>query len=262
MAGLEFKAKGNEFFKKGQYEEAITWYSKAIEKEPSNHAYYSNRSAAKTGMKDYKGAIEDANLCIRCKKDWNKGYFRLATAQEKSGDFLGAFKTVNLGLKIVANDKNLLDIRSRVADRAAAQEKAVRSNMKKNEQLKALGNDAFKASRFDEAVGYYQQAIDASENGEKIWIDSYNNMSACHQQMGNHQAVCEACSMVLEYDENNQKALLRRGLAFEGLERFQLALADIRKLIYLNPNIEMANKAQHRLGGAVRRSREYKKNKK
>ena len=41
-----------------------------------------------------------------------------------------------------------------------------------------------------------------------------------------------------------------------------MALADIRKLIYLNPNIEMANKAQHRLGGLVRRSREYKKNKK
>merc|ERR1719197_1747743 len=107
-------------------------------------------------MKDYKGAIEDANLCIKCKKDWNKGYFRLATAQEKSGDYLGAFNTVNKGLKIVANDKNLLDIRTRVADRAAAQEKA---------------------SRFDEAVGYYQQAIELSENGEKIWIDSYNNMS-------------------------------------------------------------------------------------
>ena len=70
MAGLEFKQKGNEFFKKAQYEEAIIWYSKAIEKEPSNHAYYSNRSAAKTGMKDYKGAIEDANLCIKCKLGW------------------------------------------------------------------------------------------------------------------------------------------------------------------------------------------------
>ena len=78
MSGAELKAKGNEFFKKGQYEEAISWYSKAIEVEPDNHTYYSNRSAARLGLKDYKGAIEDGQNCIRCKKDWNKGYFRLA----------------------------------------------------------------------------------------------------------------------------------------------------------------------------------------
>jgi len=258
MSGAELKAKGNEFFKKGQYEEAISWYSKAIEVEPDNHTYYSNRSAARLGLKDYKGAIEDGQNCIRCKKDWNKGYFRLANAQMKSGDFLGAYNTVNKGLVIVANDKDLLAIRSQTEAKAKMQEKAQRSELPRNEQLKAMGNDAFKQSRFDDAITFYQQAIDASENGEKVWIDSYNNMAGCHQQMGNHSAVCEACSMVLEYDENNQKALLRRGLAFEALDRYQLGLADIRKLIYLNPKIEMANKAQHRLGQAVRDSRKMK----
>ena len=87
-------------------------------------------------------------------------------------------------------------------------------------------------------------------------------MAACHQQIGNHQAVCEACSYVLEHDENNQKALLRRGLAFEALERFQLGLADIRRFISIAPNNPIANKAQHRLGQAVRLSRQYKKDKK
>ena len=41
MAGVEFKNKGNEFFKKGQHDEAIAWYTKAVEAEPSNHVYYS-----------------------------------------------------------------------------------------------------------------------------------------------------------------------------------------------------------------------------
>ena len=59
-----------------------------------------------------------------------------------------------------------------------------------------------------------------------------------------------------------QKALLRRGLAFEALERFQLGLADIRRFISIAPNNPIANKAQHRLGQAVRLSRQYKKDKK
>lgn len=262
MAGVEFKNKGNEFFKKGQHDEAIAWYTKAVEAEPSNHVYYSNRSAAKTAKKDYAGAIEDGKLCIRCKPDWNKGYFRLANAQKLSGDFLSAYQTVQKGLKIVANDANLLKIRNETEAKAKQQEKLNRSNMPKDEQYKAMGNDNFKASKFSEAIEWYQKAIDCATPGSKIYIDSYNNMAACHQQIGNHQAVCEACSMVLEHDENNQKALLRRGLAFEGLERFQLGLADIRRFITMYPNNQIANKAQHRLGQAVRLSRQYKKDKK
>jgi singapore isolate B (sub-type 7) whole genome shotgun sequence assembly, scaffold_19 len=40
------------------------------------------------------------------------------------------------------------------------------------------------------------------------------------------------------------KALLRRGLAFESLERYRSALEDIRAVLAINPTIEMANRAQ------------------
>lgn len=40
------------------------------------------------------------------------------------------------------------------------------------------------------------------------------------------------------------KALLRRGLALESLERYRSALDDIRAVLAINPNIDMANKAQ------------------
>ena len=40
------------------------------------------------------------------------------------------------------------------------------------------------------------------------------------------------------------KALLRRGLAYENLERYRSALEDIRNVLAINPSIEMANAAQ------------------
>lgn len=50
----------------------------------------------------------------------------------------------------------------------------------------------------------------------------------------------------------NQKALLRRALAFEGLERYRSALADIRAVLAIDPTVKVANDAQHRIGRAVR----------
>jgi tetratricopeptide (TPR) repeat protein len=38
---------------------------------------------------------------------------------------------------------------------------------------------------------------------------------------------------------HNVKALLRRGLALEGLERYRMALADIRAVLAIDPSIEV-----------------------
>lgn len=114
--------------------------------------------------------------------------------------------------------------------------------------------------------------------------------SACYQQQGNHVKVVEDCTSVLEIDQHNIKgsftlhfphaicksmfdflslkiteysllprvltyitaALLRRGLAFEALERYRFALEDIRKVLAIDATVLMANKAQHRIGKAVR----------
>jgi Flp pilus assembly protein TadD len=45
----DLQAKGNAAFSAGNYDEAISWFSKAIDVDPKNHVLYSNRSAAKVG---------------------------------------------------------------------------------------------------------------------------------------------------------------------------------------------------------------------
>ena len=42
---------GNEFFVAKDYKNAIEWYSKAIDVDPSNEAYYSNRSGERLDLK-------------------------------------------------------------------------------------------------------------------------------------------------------------------------------------------------------------------
>ena len=45
----------------------------------------------------------------------------------------------------------------------------------------------------------------------------------------------------------------------QALERYRSALQDIRHLLQQNPNVPIANAAQHRIGQTVRRLKQLKK---
>jgi stress-induced-phosphoprotein 1 len=257
-----FKAKGNEFFKAKDYPQAIEWYTKAVNADPQNRVYYSNRAAAFTAMKDWSSAKTDGELCIRCDPDWNKGYFRLATALQGAKKFIDALKVVNTGLarKTVSDDKNLCSLRDSLNPLAQQEGERNKSGMANNLRLKTEGNELFKNRECEKAIAKYDQAIadPATKPGDEVYISCYNNKAAAMQQLHDHKGVVEASSMVLEHQQSNQKALLRRGLAFEGLERFQLGLKDIRDLLLMHPNVTMANQAQHRMQNAIRQQRKMK----
>lgn len=53
-----FKAQGNDFYKKRQFEQALEFYQKAIDADPSDVTYYSNKAAVYFEMKKYDECIE------------------------------------------------------------------------------------------------------------------------------------------------------------------------------------------------------------
>merc|ERR1712196_377178 len=73
--------------------------SAAIDVEPS-HVLFSNRSACYCGLHRYNEARSDAQVCIRMKRGWGKGYGRLGAALHGLGDFDGAIKAYKAGLKV------------------------------------------------------------------------------------------------------------------------------------------------------------------
>lgn len=106
----EYKALGNEAFSKKDFKTAIELYTKAILQEPSNHIFFSNRSASHAGLHEWESAIKDAKECIRLNPDFIKGYYRLATAQLESKDFDAAEATIKQGLGLDSNHSQLLKL--------------------------------------------------------------------------------------------------------------------------------------------------------
>lgn len=53
----EFKAKGNDAFKAQKWEEAIQFFSQAIECNPNDHVFWSNRSGSYCNIGQYQQAL-------------------------------------------------------------------------------------------------------------------------------------------------------------------------------------------------------------
>lgn len=103
----EAKLRGNELFKKGEYAKAAEEYSRAIALAPGDHILYSNRSFALFQLQDYQGAARDAYQCIRLKKDWTKGYYRLGLAMCGLKLYTKALEAFSVGLSGEPGNKEL-----------------------------------------------------------------------------------------------------------------------------------------------------------
>lgn len=76
MSAATFKEKGNKHLQAQEFDEAIAAYTEAINLDPKDHVFFSNRSAAYLSKGDAKNALSDAERCITLNGTWPKGYSR------------------------------------------------------------------------------------------------------------------------------------------------------------------------------------------
>uniref|UniRef100_A0A8C2G904 Serine/threonine-protein phosphatase n=1 Tax=Cyprinus carpio TaxID=7962 RepID=A0A8C2G904_CYPCA len=88
------------------YENAIKYYTEALELNPSNAIYYSNRSLAYLRTECYGYALVDATRALELDKNYIKGYYRRATSNMALGKFKAALKDYETVVRVRPNDKD------------------------------------------------------------------------------------------------------------------------------------------------------------
>lgn len=106
---LAAKAKeaGNRAFSTQNYTSALQHFTEAIQHDPSDHVFYSNRSACYASLGQYQEALEDGRKCVELKPAWVRGYARKALAEFYLGELDAAEATYRKGLELDCGNDQL-----------------------------------------------------------------------------------------------------------------------------------------------------------
>jgi len=277
------KEKGNDEFKKGNYEKAIEFYTYATEMDPTNHVFYTNRAMCYAAMKKWDKSLRDAETSIKIKKDWEKGHYRRGVALQNLGRLQEAVSAFSECVKLAPANGDF----QKAHDGAKAE---MYKGLTPAEILKIEGNDLFKIGKIDQAIAKYTSALakcpdekeiaalsnvapvpaaaagvqnakapDADkvekspqEKWKNIRADIYANRAACYVQLYEPNKVKADCDAAVKLVPGHGKAMLRRGQALESLEKYKLALDDFEAVLKTDPECKMAVTAAVRLRKSLR----------
>lgn len=96
---------------------------------------------------------------------------------------------------------------------------------------KEEGDQLMKQGLFEAAAERYSHAVDLLGDSDAVAQERrvcFSNRAGCRLQLRDYGSVIADCGEVLAVDGRDVKALVRRGLAYEGLEKLAKASADVR----------------------------------
>ena len=97
------KEKGNEYFKAGEYNQALEHYTKAIEYCP-DAIMYTNRAIAYIKLNKHKKAIEDCDKALKYDPYNIKAFLRMAKSQQALGKYKKALYYAERAIEIEPNN--------------------------------------------------------------------------------------------------------------------------------------------------------------
>jgi len=97
------KLKGNECFKKGEWANAVKFYTEAIRRNPTDAKIYSNRAACYTKLNAFDLTIKDCDTSISIDPNFVKAYLRKANVLKAMGQVKNAMEVYSKAMELDPN---------------------------------------------------------------------------------------------------------------------------------------------------------------
>ncbi|XP_061495857.1 RNA polymerase II-associated protein 3 [Rhineura floridana] len=253
---LAEKEKGNNYFKKGNYDAAIECYTKGMNADPYNPVLPTNRSSAFFRLKKYSVAESDCSLALALNKNYTKAYTRRGAARFALQNFEGAKEDYEKALELDPNNfeakSELRKIEKAFTSKETSQpeEPDVFKNVEiteqkqtEEEQLKQkavaekdLGNGYFKEGRYELAIECYTLGIAA--DGTNALLPA--NRAMAYLKIQKYEEAEKDCTQALLLDSSYSKAYARRGTARAALGKLKEAMQDFERVLKREPGNKQA----------------------
>jgi stress-induced-phosphoprotein 1 len=109
------REKGNDFFKKNQFPDAVKCYTEAIKRNPSDPRNYSNRAASYAKLMALPEAEKDCDEAIKLDEKFIKAYIRKAAIQFTKKEFTKCIEICNLAISKDAEQKHTAELQGQVS---------------------------------------------------------------------------------------------------------------------------------------------------
>jgi tetratricopeptide (TPR) repeat protein len=196
---------GQEFKEKGELDNALTYFNKAIECDPTFAVAYSSRGMVKKSKGDLEGAMADFNKAIELKENLPVTYMSRAAIKKAKGDLAGALVDYNRCIELKPGSAKAFNNR---------------------------GELKFKQGDRDGALEDYNRAIELKPDNAIY----YSNRSMVKIKRDPDGAIVD-CNRAIELKPDLGTAYNNRGMAKQVKGDLDGALEDYNKAISLQPDI-------------------------
>lgn len=199
---IGYMARGAAFNYKGEYDNAITDYTKSIDLKPDDRAAYMNRGNVWYNKGEYDNAIADYTKAIELKSDDADAYYNRGIAWAKNGGFDKAIEDFNEAIKLKPGDALAYNNRGLAWDDKC---------------------------EYDKAIEDYTKAIELND------VVAYNNRGIAWTNKGDYDKALADFNKAIELNPKYEHAYSNRGMCYLKSNFLETALQDLEKAVCLNP---------------------------
>ncbi|KAM5171440.1 RNA polymerase II-associated protein 3 isoform 2-T3 [Mantella aurantiaca] len=256
---LSEKEKGNNYFRVGNYDEAVECYTRGMNADPYNAVLPTNRASAFFRLKKYAVAESDCNLAIALDRTYSKAYSRRGASRLALKNLNGAKEDYEKVLELVPNNFEATNELKKINGELQASGITPQQNeeVKENEIVlseeaikdieaqklkqqailqKDLGNAYFKEGKYEAAIECYTQGITADRANALLPA----NRAMAYLKIQKYMEAEVDCTQALALDTTYGKAYARRGTARIMLGKLKEAKEDFEMVLKLEPGNKQA----------------------
>ncbi|KAF9035604.1 hypothetical protein BJ165DRAFT_1533588 [Panaeolus papilionaceus] len=229
------KEQGNTAFKAKKYTEAVDLYTKAIEMNPLEPSYLTNRAASYMALKRFRPAMEDCQVAasLQAQAPSAKTLLRLAKCQHALGSSTPALSTIRTILSLEPKNAQALQLQDKVKMLEGHVQNFTNAKQKKEWALARL------------ALDKCLQAIEG-EGGDvppewRVW------RVELELSRGNLEAANQSANDALRLNSNSPDVLTLRGLVLFLSGRLPQALQHVVSALKYDPGHEPAQRLRKRV---------------
>mmetsp|Transcript_20591 Transcript_20591/g.33430 ORF Transcript_20591/g.33430 Transcript_20591/m.33430 type:complete len:576 (-) Transcript_20591:192-1919(-) len=233
----EEKKKGNEFYKKRKYEEALGCYEKALEIDPTNCTYLSNKASVYMTMKDFDQALKICEEAFKLADAHNADYKEKAKILTKTGKCYS--KKGDHAKACDYYQKSLMEDYSALADRLLRQTKEYMEKVKKknyidpekSQEHMAKGRQLFGEKKWRGAIEEFSEALKRDPKNYK----AYSNRAFTYSKIMDWNNAVSDCEVCMAMAPDFVKIYIRKAKIEMFLKRYHKALKAVNTGLKKNP---------------------------